>query len=559
MLACGRHTCAAIAASLAATAAAALLVLAAAPASIAATGPPGCAWGIQVGSGGVDGYGADLNASYWVTSMLATPGAGLVIAGSFPQARYMSISAYNATGAPTGTHLYDAEIQPATGTNPFQPGAAVAASGTYAVRVLAEPEPATPAPNTLYVGANEQLVTVLYRVYDSDSPTDPTGGAGLPQVSTTFAGIVTQTAAGCVTGPGDAERQTIASVPPALTSADAPAWGPVEISSLPNDDASYLETQIDPPSGSVVVIRMRTPTFPDTNGGDPPWAPAQVRYWSICDYGEYTLVPYGCVSDHEAIQDGAVATFVISTAADQPGNATPADGVNWLPWGSPISGIIIYRQILAAPSFSEAIGAIPPGETAQAAMDSYYPEIAYCSVAQFEAVGATGCLVPQTPTAGPPGPAGPAGPTGAAGSTPTEAPTSGSEPSRAAVDATLSTEIAPTGNGVRIASVLKARGYTFNRYRLPEAGTVKLQWSYRAGQRTILIAAGSLSLAKGTTGKLQLHLVAGVDKLLARLRRVSLRGSARFTASGEIAITLTRLFTLSDGVKVTAATARHHF
>lgn len=524
--------------------AAALLVLAAAPASIAATGSPGCAWGIDVGSGGVDGYGSDLGASYWLTSMLATPGAGLVIAGSFPQARYMSISAYNAGDSPTGTHLYDAEIEPATGTNPFQPGAAVAASGTYSIRVVAQPEPASPAPNTLYVDDNDQLVTVLYRVYDADSPTDPTGGAGLPQVSTTFAGIVTQTEAGCVGGGGgNAERQTIASIAPALTSLDTPTWGPVQISSLPNDDASYLDTQIDPSSGSVVVIRMRTPTFPDTNGGDPPWAPTQVRYWSICDYGQYALNAYGCVADHEAIEDGAVATFVISTPGDQPANATPANGVNWLSWGTPISGIIVYRQILAAPTFGEAIAAIASGETAQTAMGSYYPEIAYCTVSEFEAVGATGCLTPQTPSEG------------STGSTPPPAaPTSESKPPRPAVNATLSVEIAPTGK-VQIRSLLKARGYTFHRYRLPEAGTVRLQWSYKAGRKTILIASGSLRLATGTVGKLQLHLAAGVDKLLERLRRVSVRGSARFTPLTEmamaIAVTLTRSFTLSGGPNAT--------
>ncbi len=72
-----------------------LVVRSSPPASGAAVPVSGCAWAAQIGDGGIDGYAADLNASYWVTSFLATPGTSVTIDGAFPHARYFSFSAYN--------------------------------------------------------------------------------------------------------------------------------------------------------------------------------------------------------------------------------------------------------------------------------------------------------------------------------------------------------------------------------------------------------------------------------------------------------------------------------
>jgi hypothetical protein len=513
------------------------VALAAVPAATSAASSPGCAWGLQVGNGGVDGYGADLNASYWLTSMLATPGAGLIISGTFPHARYMSISAYTPGGPVTGTHLYDAEIQPATGANPFQSDQPADAAGTYTIRILAQPTPADPAPNTLYVGNNSQLVSIIYRLYDPESAADPTGGAGLPTVATTFAGIVTQTLSGCVTD-ASAAHAVLAST--AATPPGTPTWQPVEISSLPNSDASYLESQIAPPAGSVAVIRMRTPTFPNTNSGDPPWAPEQVRYWSLCDYSVYQLTAYGCVADYQAVQDAGTATFVISTPVDQPANATAANGVNWLPWGDPAFGIVVYRQILAASTFGGAIGAIPPGVAASTAMGSYYPDIQYCTVAEFEAAGAAGCLTPPPATVSSP----PAGPSNAA---PTV-----SGPTRSSIAALLDREIAPAGKAARIANLVRARGYTFDRFRLPEGGAVTLQWSYRAKSGRIVLASGSLRATAATTARLRVRLAPPARTLLAHAKRISLQGTARFAPAIGETIAAARSFTLSGGPKARA-------
>jgi hypothetical protein len=383
----------------------------------------GCSWNSQVGNGGSSGYGSDTDAAYWSTSFFATPGAGIIVAGSFPQARYMSVTAYNSSGAADGVHLYDAQIQPVMGVNPFQSGVS-GGTGTYQVQIVAQSPPANPAPNTLYVGQNNALVYVLYRVYDPTNVSDPTGGVGVPQVSETYNGTVTTTYGACtgatgsgpLSGPGSglssplpglgdllpklfgttaAQAGTIAPADsPALSlkSPAEPTWSVANVTRYPNSDASYLEAAITQESGQVVVIQAQTPTFPDTNDGDPAWEPAQTRYWSFCVENAFTLTVPGCVADHSVVEPDGVATFAISTPADQPSNANAANGVNWISWGNAFDAFVVYRQILAAPSFGQSIAAIPSAGSVIAAMGSYYPQIAYCSVAEFESAGAAGCL-----------------------------------------------------------------------------------------------------------------------------------------------------------------------
>lgn len=552
-----------------------LFVLLDGSASSAATTMTGCAWAPPVGGGGIDGYGADLNSAYWVTSFLATRGAGVTVDGGFPQARYMSISAYNASGPPSGVHLYDAEIQPATGVNRFQTGVSSIATGTYQVQILAEPTPADPAPNTLYVDTNNALVFVLYRVYDSDDSADPTGGVGLPQVSTTFNGIVTSTRGGCVAPTSGKttlllpaglqpqwrsvvaarEPQAEADIRPDESSGSAgspatePTWTVANVTRLPNADSAYLEAQIDQLPGQIVVFRGAMPTFPDTNDGDPPWEPAQVRYWSICEDEGATLVPAGCLADHAVVESGDVATFVISTAADQPTNATAANGVNWLPWGNAVLGLVVYRQILAAPSFGQSIAAIPAGSSVSTTMGPYFPQIVYCSVSEFQSAGAAGCLSTTgsgTSGAIPPG-------SGLAGSGPGDsAGPSGSRAhpgdklSRAAISAALSREIAPLGKAARIQALLKARGYTFHRYELPDAGRIHLSWWSGRGahHRKTRIATGTLALKAEGTGTLHMHLTGAGIRLLGDQKHVGLTGIADYSPTGQTAITFKRAFNL---------------
>jgi hypothetical protein len=388
---------------------------------------PGCSWRAQYGSGGLTVQATDTSAAYWATSFLDIPLSGLTIQGTFPQARYMSFAVYRASIPVTGGHLYDALIQPATGVNPFAPGET--GTGTYTLQVVPGPEPVDPAPNTLYAGSfSLGLPEIVYRVYDSSVSGSPEGGVALPTTTYTLDGRPLFENAPCVTSSGpelaaaaspfspevDTPAPTPAPAPapaPARTVAKPvaddraaappePSWTAASYDGLyPDPDTSSLGATVNALFGKLVVIQAEMPSFPDTNTGDSPWAAGQqVRYWSICENNGLFDIVVACSADYDSVQNDGVATFVISSPANRPANATAADGVNWIPWGSAPSSLIIYRQILADPSFGESIASnMSGGGSLAATMGPYYPEIAYCSEATFASAGAAGCLAAVAP------------------------------------------------------------------------------------------------------------------------------------------------------------------
>ncbi len=379
----------------------------------------GCTWNAQYGNGGQTLPETDTDAAYWGATFFDRPGSVVTIQGSFPQARNMSFTVYNLSGLETTSHLYDAQIQPATGVNPFQQGQS--GSGTYTLTMIDAAPPANPAPNTLYAGPTGLAdVQLVYRVYDPTDPASPQGDVPLPQTTVTYDGKVVQANQPCVTtspstAPGPqasiaaprvstATRAASTATPPASTAAryvsvaerlaaPAPSWLRSKISSFYADpDNAYLGARVFSLFGQLVVVRAQMPTFPDTNTGAPPWAPAQVRYWSICENNGLVLpVVVACTDDDAAVETNGTATFVISSPANRPPNATAANGVNWLPWGTAASGVVLYRQMLADQSFGQSIQNAT-GSSLGATMGAYLPQIAYCSEAEFAAAGADGCL-----------------------------------------------------------------------------------------------------------------------------------------------------------------------
>jgi hypothetical protein len=361
----------------------------------------GCSWHAQYGDGGQTVLETDTNAAYWATSYLSLPGGGMTIHGTFPQARNMSFTVYHLSGAVRGGHLYDAQIVPdAGGVNPFQTGES--GTGTYTLHVVAAPTPADPAPNTLYTNTQATTdVELVYRVYDATDPSSPEGGVPLPQTTTTFDGNPVQVNQPCVGygQPSTVSRGSAGMPTPARTRYDArsvstePTWVTAKISAVFADpDNAYLSATIHAEDGQLIVMQAQMPTFPNTNAGQPAWTPAEVRYWSICENNGVLPVVVACSADFDSVESGDTATFVISTPSNRPPNATAAAGVNWLPWGSSPYGVIIYRQMLADPSFAESIASVPAGGSAMATMGPYVPRIAYCSDAEFAAAGAAGCL-----------------------------------------------------------------------------------------------------------------------------------------------------------------------
>jgi len=388
------------------------------------TSPYGCSWLAYSDPNVFNIAFPDQNATYWATVLPNIPTAGLTITGSYPDARYFSFVAYDPLLRPVGG-LHDSQITPSTGVNPYVYGRS--GTGTYTIHILPEDAPAKPAANTIYTGQmyggepNPGGI-VLYRLYVPTDSISPTGGVDLPQISYSLDGL-TETLPPCTTVAGlpeidlnsiftDSNYPSVLD-PIALGATATPTWAksfgyssvfasvspsleplaPGGGAYLSNPDNNYIGAAIDHKYGNLVVFRARMPRFPDTTAGEPPWQPGQqVRYWSICENEKFTTRYVGCIADYQAVLRKGIATFVISDPDARPANAYPADGINWLPWGDYPDGLIIYRQMLAASSFKQAVARITQGEALAPTMGAYLPQIGYCSKAEFEKAGANGCL-----------------------------------------------------------------------------------------------------------------------------------------------------------------------
>lgn len=397
--------------------------------------PGTCSWPVRSQPDAVNVAFPDENATYWVTAYVPVPATGMVLRGHYPHARYFSLHAYDALQRPVDA-LADFEIRPDAGDNPFvrKPRGPV---GTWTVHVVPGARPKEGAtPNTLYAGkaadGNQNTVAaVMLRVYVPDDPKSLQGGVPLPTVTMEAGNTELASFAQCDpialvpdTGLNGFVRDSNWPVAGSAPADDAPppVWrkffsidrtlvdallpaGPVHDAvrgALPpsrggfysNVHNSYISALIKRNDGEIIVFRGHMPSFPDTRAGVPARARRNVRYWSICQNELATQRYVGCVADYQSVRDRAgYATFVISDPADRPKNATREAGVNWLPWGGAYADSqIIYRQMVAAPSFARSIERVQDGEDLRKAMGIDYPVIAMCTKARFEDRGADGCL-----------------------------------------------------------------------------------------------------------------------------------------------------------------------
>lgn len=400
-----------------------------------------CAWPNKADKATLNVAYPDTNATYWTTSYRLALGESLELHGRFADARYLSFITYGPLGGAIGV-LTDRDIQPDAGsTNPFG-GSGTNTSGThnYTVRVRSDavhetnavnalgaesPDatatttaspatsvPATSEPSTADLTSNATPLgtgtagdpatvagTLIYRVYLPNANDDPTGGAGLPEVKVLSASGATTTVSTCPNpGRNSAAIAIIdAKGPPTNTPAPAqpvfirPAKGAQNL--YPNPDNVYVVTIVHHDPGRLVVVRGKAPSFPDT-----PRAPItgheQVRYWSLCT-NEYRK-PYPvsfCVADRDVALDAQGRyTFVISTAADRPPNATAANGVTWLDWGdTSVDALLLLRHMLASPDFGESAINLAPGTLATTTMGEYAPHGVYCTTEAFTRGGPAAC------------------------------------------------------------------------------------------------------------------------------------------------------------------------
>jgi len=359
-----------------------------------------CAWSIKADKSNFNFAFPDATATYFVTKYKLLSGQKLVLSGSYPYARYMSLHTYNLRGDAID-HISDRLIVPDFGSdNPFSNLAASTIPANRRWTVTISPDATA---HDGQDGANTMSTplvgSVMLRVYVPDNPVDQTGGVSLPQMSVVDAsGVTTAVLPTCSTQAPSASAALLidlfgpaTNVPPS----DPPVFKrPMTVAGYPNRDNAYLASIAAYQPGKVIVVRGKAPTTPDTLAGQSPATPAQLRYWSFC-INEYRI-PYPvsfCAVDHEAPLDGSgYYTIVVSTPAERPSNATMLDNVTWVEWGSTSTNLLMaFRHMLPDPGFAETVSNVALGQLASEVMGVYTPVAVTCNVATFEAGGYAAC------------------------------------------------------------------------------------------------------------------------------------------------------------------------
>jgi F5/8 type C domain len=163
----------------------------------------------------------------------------------------------------------------------------------------------------------------------------------------------------------------------------------------------------------VVVLTGKLPTFPATRNGEATMTRGQVRYWSICGIDQDPLSPLPATTINAITDDDVTIdnqrNYVIaySRTADRPANATAANGVSWVDWGTQSSIGLMIRWVCIAPEWNFAWSphenhlSWARSDWAGSKYDStllgvnwrngfmqcYLPKVHYLTKAEFEALG----------------------------------------------------------------------------------------------------------------------------------------------------------------------------
>jgi len=404
----------------------------------------GCAWPIATNAETLsenalfDIHNPDAAADYWLMTFVVQHGLRITLSGQYPRSRYMSFAIYSSLGTAFRTNgvastLTDDRIAPDRGSvNPWQHPAPPGGRFTVTLRSVVKPGQR----NTLPLAPAEtpaSVVGVIFlRVYapaQKDFKKIP-----LPAVTVTLDGISKRIATCPATArpsravlapvlpvlglPANYEPPTSAALagPPATPGAPGTivpfAAYPTSSGGTVDTDIAYLSAPIVPPqNGDVLVIRAKAPSTP--RGSNPvPWPKRgdDMRYWSICDDLKPSPVPVvinrlpngkvdeGCRYDSQIKTDrDGYYTIVVGPEAERAA-IERIRGTTFLPFSTADPTQVHklnMRNMLPNPTFRHAIQDVPQtGDpmSAAAAMGSYYPRTAFCSLATLSTRGPDACL-----------------------------------------------------------------------------------------------------------------------------------------------------------------------
>jgi hypothetical protein len=301
---------------------------------------------------GTNVLAVDTDVVYYYTRFHLPAGANITLHGQFPHSRFFSLTTYVTKGEESGlpsTSIYDSQINPDAGSvNPFRPGESrKARNRSYTLTISGQPQPASPAPNTLYAGlegktGETQQVEMIMRIYRPDKNLEANAGvpAPSPTVNLENGETFSEEAAACSAVSDESGITALplsvvkAPTPAAyvqlrdLAPAPHPAVNPVDwerfrnlpylekpfftgggepyeklAGTLPTTIQSglyatpsnayliaYADRTIGPNTEghNILVIHAKMPTHPETydkNKVNDQTADTQVRYWSVCTAG----------------------------------------------------------------------------------------------------------------------------------------------------------------------------------------------------------------------------------------------------------------------------------
>ena len=384
------------------------------PVTPAATLKRGCDW-ILAFDPNIPGLGntafPDTSVRYWVAYVAADVPAGTVlrIDGRYPVARYSSLKVHDGNLLVLDGQT-DYELVPNVGqSTPFLDITTIVPNvvfgGSYTARVkIGQDIPATREPNTLYRkppaitdGEARRTTVLAYRTYLPAS--DNSGQVGLPRLTLeTSIGDVplanAEDTAAC-NAIGSRYFRDGAALPGATNLIDP-------VPALPNPtfkkfDATLLQTantgvglntdngfsyiRTDQNLGELLLVRGLPPSYTSQPGAS---NPPQVRYWSFCQYGFNSQKVYACLPDLLIPRDSSGRyTVVVASNSVRPALATAQLGFSYLPFGDEQQGAVTMRELLAHPTYNEAIVRNSNGAAGAAERGIYQPEATYCSRAVF--------------------------------------------------------------------------------------------------------------------------------------------------------------------------------
>ena len=389
----------------------------AAPKPVGVSTSNGCAWPWTVGAQSYNVSMPDSNAVDWFQPIVASRATSITVSGTYPDARYFSLSVYTPYGTPVSadgvsSSLSDYRIAPDHGSvNPWQHRAA--SGGRYRVMVRSGVAPGETNALPFPPGTTSVHPGYLHlRVYL------PSGGnfdrIKLPTITVTN-GSMSHTLPSCRT---HAQVQPAEKAPSGTPRSSPPTTPPPDTffkslvsSGFDNVDAGYVGAYVIRPAPTeVLLVTAKAPTFPAGSHPSPWPAPGvDIQYWSMCIGAGTSRLPtvvnklpdgqvdYGCRADEQTkVNAAGHYTYVIGSEAQRAAISRVA-GATFLPFAdnqtTPLY-LLWLRNELVNPDFAHSASAVATaddGAAAAAAMGPYYPRVYTCALATLTTKGITAC------------------------------------------------------------------------------------------------------------------------------------------------------------------------